>query len=99
MTKCRRKGKNQRKRKNNQKFGATDEAREMSAEALARHQDARDLYSNYVNDDSTVWPIEDCTALMEAALAITRMTNAEVSIYNKARRYYSAQAGLDASHS
>ena len=85
--------------KNNQKFGATDEAREMSAEALARHQDARDLYSNYVNDDSTVWPIEDCTALMEAALAITRMTNAEVSIYNKARRYYSAQAGLDASHS
>ena len=38
-------------------------------------------------------------ALMEAALAITRMTNAEVSIYNKARRYYSALAGLDASNS
>ena len=74
--------------------GATDEAQEMSAEDEA--DEGRNLYSHYVNDNSTLWSIEECAALMEAALLMKSMTNAELSIYNKACRYYSAQ---DASHS
>ena len=86
----RREGQNQRKRKNNQKFGATGgatgKARKVSVKELEWEEEARDLYSNYVNDHNTMWSIEECNTLIEAALLIRIMTKAETRIYRKACR-------------